>query len=52
VSGATAKSIVYLSSSFLHEMVKKEDRVRLPFFTENQALFTTKRIIISSSDGL
>ena len=42
MSGVTAKSIVCISSSFLHEMDgKKESSGGLPFFTENQAHLTT-----------
>jgi len=41
VSGVTAKSIMYISSSFLHEVERVKVRVILPFFTGNQAFLTT-----------
>jgi len=50
VSGVTAKSIVYISSSFLHEMDKRESSGVLPFFTENQAYLTTGCSEGSASD--
>ena len=53
MSGVTAKSIVYISSSFLPS--KKQSSGGLPFFMKNQAYFTTdprgdKRVI--SYDGV
>jgi len=46
----TAKSMLYISSSFLHEMEKGNEEVNGPFSLKNQAFSTTEQVQCVPSD--